>query len=461
VTVDLVVSDGTVVGPDGIFQASVAVDDGQIVSIGSGNLMPKAEKTISASGKLVLPGGIDPHVHFRDPGFEYKEDFYSGTMSAAFGGVTTIMDMPNTLPPVIDVESFQEKKRSVSQRSVVDFCLLAGVGPRTTRNVGPLAAAGAIYFKTLMGGYEPEKNVTEADMMSFGDGELLEVFKAVADTDRVVSIHAESQGLWRHFLAAMQSQGRNDVAAYALSRPSLVESAAVSKAILIAKEARCKLHVVHTSAKESVEMVLRARDRGQQVTFETCPHYLFFTAGELEPLGPTGLMNPPVRSEEDREALWKAIRNSDMDVVGTDHAPHSDEEKKRGLKSIWETAPGIVGVETLLPLMTTEALKGRITLQQLVRLTSQNAAQLFGIYPKKGAIAIGSDADFAIVDPKKSKVIRAEDLHSKSRSTPFIGWEVKGVPTTTILRGQVIVDDDGELVAKPGSGQFVHPSAGA
>ncbi|MDA4118196.1 MAG: dihydroorotase family protein, partial [Thaumarchaeota archaeon] len=192
-------------------------------------------------------------------------------------------------------------------------------------------------------------------------------------------------------------------------------------------------------------------------TFETCPHYLFFTSRDLAPMGPTGLMNPPVRSEVDKEALWEGVRNSEFDIVGTDHAPHADSEKRRGLKSVWETAPGIVGVETFLPLMMTEALRGRITLQQVVSLTSKNAAKLFGIYPRKGAIAIGSDADLVIVDPKREKRINKKDLHSKSKSTPFIGWEVKGIPVVTLVRGQVVVDH-GEVMAKPGLGMFVSPS---
>jgi allantoinase len=456
-TVDLIITDGMVVTPDGSFRASIAVDDGKIVSIGTASQSPKAEKTIEASGLLVLPGAIDPHVHFRDPGFEYKEDFHSGTLAAAFGGVTTIMDMPNTLPPVIDVQAFRKKKSVVSQKSMVDFCLLAGVGPSTVENVGPLANAGAVYFKTLMGGYEPEKNTTERDMMTFDEGGLLTVFTAVAKTGRVISIHAESQELWRYFLDKMKRQGRNDVAAYAQSRPNIVESAAVSRAILIANQAKCRLHIVHTSAKESVELVMQARAKGQSVTFETCPHYLFFTSRDLAPMGPTGLMNPPVRSEVDKKALWEGVQNSEFDIVGTDHAPHADSEKRRGLKSVWETAPGIVGVETFLPLMMTEALRGRITLQQVVSLTSQNAAKLFGIYPRKGAIAIGSDADLVIVDPKREKRISKKDLHSKSKSTPFIGWEVKGIPVITLVRGQVVVDH-GEVMAKPGLGMFVSPS---
>ena len=230
------------------------------------------------------------------------------------------MDMPNTLPPVIDVQSFQIKKNVVSQKSMVDFGLLAGVGPSTTKNVGPLADAGAVYFKTLMGGYEPEKNTTERDMMTFDEGGLLHVFTAVAKTGRVISVHAESQELWRHFLGKMKHEGRNDIAAYSKSRPNIVESAAVSRAILIANQAKCRLHVVHTSAKESVQLVMQARTMGQSVTFETCPHYLFFTDRDLFPMGPTGLMNPPVRSEADKEALWEAVRDSEFDVVGTDHA---------------------------------------------------------------------------------------------------------------------------------------------
>ncbi|MDA4118186.1 MAG: dihydroorotase family protein [Thaumarchaeota archaeon] len=453
---DLVIRGGKIVTAISIFEAGIAVEGGKIVAIGNPEDLPIADEVLKADGKIILPGVIDPHVHFRDPGFEYKEDFHSGSVAAAYGGVTTVMDMPNTLPVVSNVQTFLEKKSEAQRKSVVDFCLIAAASPSNMPDLRHLANAGAIYFKTVMGGYKASERPETASMLSLNDGDLLSVFKAVAATGRAVAVHAEGEDLREYFTNRIRGKAQLDYSAHFKSRPNLVEVEAVSRAILVAAQAGCRLHIAHMSTLGAMSLVQQARANGANISSETCPHYLFLNNHEAVPLGPNGVMNPSIKTEKDRVALWQGVKTGTIDFISTDHAPHTSEDKRAGDGNVLKTPAGVIGVETFLPLMMTEALRGRITLQQVVSLTSKNAAKLFGIYPRKGAIAIGSDADLVIVDPKRSATVTQESLHSKSKNSPFIGMRVTGIPVHTIVRGKRIMSD-GELIAKPGSGKFVNP----
>jgi allantoinase len=455
--VDLIVRDAKIVTGTSIIEAGIAIDGGKIVAISNSDRLPKADKVIEARGMLALPGLIDPHVHFRDPGFTRKEDFLTGSTAAAFGGVTTVMDMPNTEPVVSDVNTFLQKKSIAEEKSLVDFGLIAAATPKNTEALANLADAGAIYFKTVMGGYKASERPETASMLCLNDGDLLRLFRAVASTGRVIAIHAESEDLREYFTSMIHGRARFDYLSHFKSRPNLVEIEAVSRAILIAREAACKLHVAHMSTAGAMLLVHEARSEGVDITSETCPHYLFLNNSDAAARGPNAVMNPSVKTELDREAMWRGIKTGDIDFISTDHAPHTKDDKGSAAGDVLKTPAGVVGVETLLPLMMTETLRGAITPQQLVRLTSENSARRFGIYPKKGVIAIGSDADLVIVDPKSSMTITEESLHSKSKNSPFIGRQVTGLPTHTIVRGTEVMTD-GQIVAKPGVGTFLNPN---
>jgi len=455
--VDLTIVGGRIVTSTRTVEAGVAINDGKIVAIGKEATLPKSQRVIDAKGKLLLPGLIDPHVHFRDPGFPQKGDFTTESKAAAAGGVTTIMDMPNTKPVVDCVEVFEEKRKIAESKSIVDFALIGGVGSSNVDEIPKLAEAGAVYFKTFMGGYGLRENPELSKLLIAEDNVLLQALRKGARTGLVQAVHAEDNDLVNFFVQELINKGKIDLKAFFESRPNIVEDEATSRAILLAENTGCRIHFVHMSSSGAAELVRNAKLKGLAVTSETCVHYLMLTSEDALKAGPYGIMVPPLRSSKDVEALWKAIQNGAIDMIGSDHAPHTVEEKQLGLEDVWKTPLGCIGVETTLPLLLTKVNEGRIGLQRLVELTSTNAAKLFSLYPTKGTIEMGSDADLAIVDLKKKKTIRQEELHSKIKVSLFNGLEVKGVPTTTILRGTIIMEE-GEVTGVLGQGRFVKPS---
>ena len=239
--------------------------------------------------------------------------------------------------------------------------------------------------------------------------------------------------------------------------PEFVEVEAITRSILLANAAGCKIHIAHLSTLAGMEKVKEAKDGFLDVTAETCPHYLLLDEADLKRLGPYGKINPPVRGKsEDIEGLWRGLGNGTVDCIATDHAPHLISEKDVGWDDIFEAAPGVIGVETMLPLMLTEVNRGRLPIEKLVELTSTNPAKIFNLYPRKGSIHLGSDADLIIVDMEKKGHIHSESLHSKMPFTPYEDWSFKGAPETTIIRGEVVIDD-GELLVKPGYGKWIKP----
>jgi len=459
-TVDMIIKNGTVITDIETFRGTIAIDDGLIVAITNEASSPKGEVTIDASGKLILPGVIDPHVHFRDPGLTTKEDFATGTQAAAAGGVTMVMDMPNTLP-LVDRESvFMNKIKEVSPKAIVDFGLAVALGPDNLKEIPLLANAGAVFFKTLMGGYHPNDRPDVDGMINLHDGDLLAGFHEVAKTGRVMTVHAESEDLREYYTNKTKSSGHNNFASYPEGRPPITEIEAVTRAILLAERAGCRLHIAHASTIESIDLAQTARLKGQAVTTEVTPHHMLLSIENIPSLGPYGIMNPPLRNNEERKRVWEAVMTGKVDFVGSDHAPHTQEEKSGGRNDVWRTPAGVIGVETLLPLLMTEALNGAISLQSLVRITSKSVARTYGLFPRKGMITVGADADIVIVDPKKGGTIREEDLHSKHKKSPFLGRKVIGMPIATLVRGRTVVRNS-EIVGKPGWGRLVKPNSQA
>lgn len=446
---DLVVRNGIVYTPYGLINASIGVEDGKIVWIGKG--IPGGERVLDVEGKLVLPGMIDMHVHFRDPGSPEREDFKTGTMSAAAGGVTTVAEMPNTTPPVISAERFREKRRIVEERAYVDFALVAGAGSMSKDEIKPLAMEGAIAYKMFMISRFKELAVSDADM--------LDNLSLIAETGLPCLVHAENEELVSRGIEKARSLGRRDPLAHSEFRPPIAEAEATFRAILLAAEASAHLHICHMTSSEALDFLLWAKDRGVKVTGETSPCYLFLSRDDLRRLGPYGKVDPPLRGPEDQKALWKALRSGLLDVVASDHAPYTKEEKEKGWIDIFEAPSGSVGVETTLPLMLDSVNRGLISLERMVEVFSTNPARILGLYPKKGCISIGSDADLVVVDPSAEFEIRGENLHSKQKITPFEGYKGRGKPVITIVRGEVIWEDE-EIVGRPGYGRFLSPIQG-
>jgi len=457
-TVDLVITNARVFVLGELVEAGLAIDEGKIASIAKEAHLPAGGSTIDAHGNVILPGTIDTHVHLRDPGppSYFHEDFQTGTESAACGGATTVLEMPMEGPYISTVAALKEKMEDAKRKAVVDYALYGGVDPTRLEGIAELAREGVIGYKILM--WPPQTPTSKLSSAPFpvtsDDKSLLAAFYEISKTGLPVSTHAENWQMIEYYTEIIKQQGRKDPLAHCDARPEITEIDAISRAILIAKECKAKLLVAHMSTEGGAELVRRAKRAGQDLAAETCPHYLLFTREDMEKLGPYAKVMPPIRSKSEVAALWEAVNDGTVDVIGTDHTARLAEEKEPGRKDIWAGMAGMPGVETKLPLMLTQVNSGRLSLARLVQILSENPARLFGLYPRKGVIQVGSDADLVLVDMKQESQIRDEDLHCLIKRTPFSGWRVRGVPIRTLIRGQTVVENR-DVVGKAGIGMFL------
>lgn len=435
---NFVVKEGKLVLHSGIIEADILVEDGKVVAIGRDL---RGDSMFNARGKLIFPGVIDEHVHMREPGLTYKDDFKNGTKAAAAGGVTTVLEMPNTKPPVDSAKRLIEKAQLLTPKAHVDFGLYGVIHNANAQKFEEIVEAGAIGFKIFLG-------PTTGNIPSPDDGTLFEVLEKSAKMNVVLAFHAENGDLVRYFMEKFRH--RNDPAVHTNSRPSICEEESIRKLMLFSRETGGRVHIVHMSAKEGVRILREARSRGINMTGETNPHYLLLSRKDYKKFGTSIKVNPPIRGEEDREELWRAVNDGTITALASDHAPHSREEKEG---DIWTAAAGFIGVQTLFPLLFDASMKGLMDLGRLAYLTSEGPARLFGLYPRKGTIAPGSDGDFVIVDPKAEFTITEEWLYAKHPITPFIGWKLRGKVVATILRGNIIAED-GKVVEAP-SGSWI------
>jgi dihydroorotase len=446
--VDLVVRGGRLVSPSGIISAGLAVRGGIIVAISHEDALPEAREAIDATGKYILPGVIDPHVHFRSPGYEYKEDWATGTAAAACGGVTTVLEMPNSDPPTATVDALRLKQEIAARDAYVDYGLYGILGGQNLDDLQGLATHGIVGLKCFMG----NNPIGHVD-----DGALLEGFEIAAALGLRVAVHAENATIIERRTQRLRAAGRRDPLAHLEARPSVCAIDAVDRAMRFAEAAGAQVHIAHEGCKDALPLIRRAKARGVQVTAETCPHYLVLTAEDMQRVGPVLRVNPPVRAAGHAEALWSGLVDGTIDMLATDHAPHAIAEKTGD--DIWECLSGFGGLETAMPLLLTEVNRGRVTLEQYARWTSLVPAKVWGLYPKKGALQVGADADLVIVDLHREDTIRGERFRSKSKITPFEGMRTKGQPVCTIVRGRVVMRD-GKLEGPPGWGQMVTPQGG-
>ncbi len=434
---DLVIKNGRVAVSSSLRECAIAAKGGKVTWMGSNSNAPRAQRVIDASGLLVLPGVIDVHVHMRDPGATYKEDFRSGTAAAAAGGVTTVFDMPNNTPPTKDAEALRQKMKAAEEKALVDYGLYGLLTEGNREDVMPLVHAGVIGFKCYMA-------ETTGKVAPPPDGELLEDFVALRKSRMRVSVHAEDESMLQDRLSRLRAAGRSDAMAHYESRPQAIEKAAVLRIIVVARMAGCNLHIAHLSSAAGAREVKRAkllsRRRGRgDITAETCPQYLLLDRKDYAEKGSLMKCNPSIKRREDRLALWQAVRDGTIDMVATDHAPHTLEEKTSG-SSIFDQASGFPGLETSVALMLTCVSRGLLSLSRYVRLASENPAKAWGLYPKKGRVAVGSDADFTIVDARREWTVDPSKFLSKAKYSPFEGFRATGAAVYTIVRGEVVMD---------------------
>ncbi|TEU09278.1 allantoinase AllB [Candidatus Bathyarchaeota archaeon] len=447
-TVDMVIRDGRIYTPQGFYDGDIVVEDGKIQSLTKSSLSIQADKVLDARGNLVLPGMIDMHVHFRDPGFPDREDFQSGTSAAAAGGVTTVADMPNTVPSVTSVEALREKVEIADRKALIDFALIAGAGELSADMLVSLAKGGVVGYKTFM--------IARFKELAASDGQMLDNFETIAETGLPCMIHAENEDIVSRGIEKAKALGRVDPIAHSEFRPPIAEVEATARTIMLAGETDVHLHICHMSTKGAAKVLGWAKKRRRKVTGETSANYLLLNSEVMKKVGPYAKIDPPLRSPQDQEALWEALNGGVIDVIASDHAPYPKEDKEKGWQNIYDAPSGGTGVETTLPLMLDCVNRGLITLERLVETFAVNPAKIMGLYPRKGVLAPGSDADIIIVDPMSQFVIKGEKLHSKQKITALEGYRGKGRPLTTIVRGKVIMEG-GEVVGKPGFGEYLKP----
>jgi dihydroorotase len=442
---DLVLKGGTLADPQGTLAADLGIKDGKIAAIAGEIDSSRGEEIYDASGSYILPGLIDAHVHFRDPGLTGKEDFATGSAAAAHGGISLVADMPNTVPPAAGTGDFREKARIAGAKSYTDFALFALLTQDNLGEMENLAREGALGFKVFLG-------TSVGNIAAPGAGTLYEQMKQPWGLR--IAFHAEDNELNEHFTRLCR-EAAPDPALLPQARPDISEAEAVARALRFSEYTGAKIHICHVSAKRSLSLIREAKRRGIAVSAETCPQYLFLDDSAYPRLGTRMKVNPPIRSAEDREALWGGIADGTIDLIASDHAPHTAEEKDRPL---WEAAPGVIGVETSASLMLTAVNRGLLSLNDYARLASAAPARLWGLYPRKGSLAVSTDADLTIVDMNRAGIIRNTGLHSRHQTSPYDGFETSASPVAVILRGRIIMKE-GVLTGQPGFGRLVRPGA--
>lgn len=447
---DTVYKNALIVTSSYTFKGALGVKSGKIASITDNNSLSDADEIVDLKGMHVFPGFIDNHVHFGS-GNESpdKEDYISGTKAAAASGITTISDMPTGNPGVINVTLMKKKIEYANKNAYIDFALYGGAGKDNIHELEGMINAGAVAFKTYMigkGGYSCSN-----------DPKILELLKKASKINAITGWHAENGDLIDSLVQELKKDCRKDPMAHVESRPDYTEYEAISKLIMFNQIAKAHLHIIHLSTKEGLKMIKSAKDRGMKITTETCPHYLLLNYDYMKKVGSYGKFIPPMRSEEDRLAMWKGIQNGTISYICSDHAPHTKKSKDAGKDDIWKAGNGNPGLETMVPLMLNQVNMGNLSLQQLVKLMSENPAKVFKMYPKKGSLKIGSDADFTVVDLNKKWTIKADKMYSKSADTTiYEDWRVKGKPIITIVRGKKIAED-GVILGERGYGEYIKP----
>lgn len=455
---DTVIKNGDVVTERGIEAVEIALLDGRIAALLARGTPFESAETIDASGLFVIPGAIDIHFHCRAPAYPERGDFATETRAAAAGGVTTIFEMPISKPCCATGDIFRTRKALGEANAYVNFGLYGAPGLLDRREIEDMVAEGAIGWKIFMTS-APAGRSDEFEGLCLPDVEdLYQAMKLVAETGLVCAVHAEDNALLEWHTAQLQAANRNDISAHGESRPPHVEALAVATLLTLNESIGMNLHIVHVSCKEALEVFRRFKRTGSTASAETCPHYLFFTEEELNRVGPYAKINPPLRKEEDVEALWEGLHDNTLMAVTTDHSPFTVEEKERARTDIWRTPPGAPGVEELVLGMMDAALTGKIELEKAVRLISTNGAKRYGVYPQKGAIAVGSDADITFYDPNQTTTISQHMLFSQAKACDklYEGRTFQGKVCRTLVNGKTVFVD-GEIVGEPGWGKFVRP----
>ncbi len=435
-----------------LLEADLYIRDGKVALLCERKDARDSKQVLDVSGKWILPGIIDLHAHSRDPGYTHKEDFLTISQAAAAGGVTTWVDMPNVEPPTTTVELFQEKKARAEKLSLVDFSHFAsGVN---LDEIPKLAACGVAGFKIFQvsGAYPHDPRLALND-----EGKLLQCFRAISKTALPCVVHPFNQPLFDCFSeeAFAHGKARDHVTFAEIYTREVVWETAIASLLALQRESGVRLHVVHTHAARSLRLLRQAKAKGQNVTVEIDPKYFHLGRKNLEEKGPQICPAGFIPEDGDRMAeIWRSFQDGTIDSIGSDHAPHTNEEVEKQRTDAWTAAMGSPQYDHYLSVFLTDVQNARISLANLVRCLSENPARILGIFPRKGILLPGSDADLVVVDPQKETTLSNQGLYTKVQWSPYACWKVKGIPVLTLARGKIVAQE-GKVIGEPGYGRFI------
>jgi len=452
---DLLVTGGTIVTPDGTIDGALGVSDGRIVAIyPAGTSTPPASEVMDASGRLVLPGGIDAHVHTRAPARPDRETWESGTSAAARSGITTIIEMPMSNPPGSTAAVIRDRLASAEGSCHVDYAMYGGGGWQEERAILEQAEQGIVGYKILSHGPPPGREDEFVGLFAESNAELYGSLRQIAKTGLPAVVHAEDASLLHLVESEVRAAHKGDPRDHARARPVWVEEVSIATLLILARESGARLHLPHIGSEVALRTASEARRRGEAVTIETSPHYLSFEESLLEKHRGFAKMNPPLRTAADRDALWRAIAEGDVDIVASDHGPNLASEKQGD--DIWSPNAGNPGIEALYPVLIDGAARGHTSWARVADVMAAGPARIFGL-PGKGRLAPGYDADFVLCDPSAEWTFRKEECASNSRDSyvMYDGKQFQGAIETVVSRGRVVAASG--KATGPHRGRFITP----
>jgi allantoinase len=445
---DLVVRGGHVVGPSGTKRADIYVRDGRVALVTEERVSAATE--VDAGDLLVLPGMVDTHVHFMDPGDPTREDFPTGSAAAACAGVTTVVEHTHSCP-VRTADELREKRAYLRDRSLVDFGLAAHVFPETLDDIDGVWRSGASYLKGF--------TCNTHGIPALDAGNLLRLFREAAALSAVCLVHCEDESITSHHEENLRALGREDPLIVSEWRSHDAEATATAVTALLARLTGATVVIAHASSVEIVNLIERERREGGRLFVESCPQYLLLHEQELHEFGAFRKFTPPARarSRKDLDLMWHALADGSIHHIASDHAPSTRAQKTSG--SIWDVHFGLPGIDTTFPVLLDAAHAGRLSYERVAIAYAEAPARAYGLWPRKGTLREGADADFVLVDPEAQWTVRNDDVHSKAGWTPYAGRTFVGAAVATYLRGELIAEGR-KPMAPPGVGRFL-PGAGA
>jgi len=441
--IDLIIKNGKVFYKNKFTISNVIIHNGKILEISDNIKSYNAKKIIDAKNQTVIPGVIDVHFHVRAPSFPERGTVESETKAAAKGGITTLFEMPISNPCMSNGKVLKDRKEHFLKNTIINFSFIPAIGKLTNSNLSSLIKNGAIAFKIFTIA-APANRKSEFDGLCFTkENEILEALIHAKKSNLTTIFHAEDQNMLDYFKKFENNFKKSNPKIHNATRPAITEALAISKILNLNSIAKTKIHIAHVTSEISLDIISYFQKKGQDVSAETCPHYLFKTEKNVIRVGPFGKINPPIRTKADQDKLWKGLKNNSLSIIASDHASFSLNEKLKGKKDFSKAPPGSPGAELMLPLMLDAASKKKINLKKVIELMCLNPAKRFNIFPRKGIIKKGSDADLCILDLNAKWIVSQNTLVSKGKKCAhlYFGDKIKGMVKTTIVNGKIVYDN--------------------